>query len=487
MNRKTLAYLLLFSISFSAFSQQNIGQTKLNDLNNNFNSDIDLAHGVYAFQLLNAKTGKVVTEHNPNLSLVPASTLKVLTTGAAVGILGANFRYETTLAYTGTLDSINGVLNGNLMVIGSGDPTLNSQYFRKKNDSTTTASEWASLIKKKGIKKITGSLIVDVSCFDDAVPSTWIWGDMGNYFGAGATGLSWNDNKYYLYFNSGNIGEAAVLTKVYPTVKNLTFENKVTAGGAGDYAFIYGAPETYHRIVKGTIPANQNNYEVEGSLPDPPFSFAESFIGEIKKLNILFAGEIIINKEVSKKNTNYKTIQVHKSPSLEKIIYHTNLRSNNHYAESLLKTIAWKKTGKGSTNMGTELVKAFWKSRGVEVQGLFLDDGSGLSRSNGITAAQLANVMAKIYRDSLLYKVINPSLPVAGVNGSLASLGKGSFIENNLRAKSGYITRARSYAGFVKSKSGEEYCFSVIFNNYTCSPTEVKKKMEKLMELFPEL
>ncbi len=477
-------FLLLF-VPVLLYAQQTKESIRLNQLLEEYRKDKSLEHAIYSFCVLNAKTGKAVAEYNSRLSLSPASTLKILTTGAALGMLSPGYRYETRIQYSGSWDSVNGILNGNLIIKGSGDPSLHSQYFRKKDDTLQPTDVWAGILKTKGIKKITGDVIADASAFDDQIPNNWIWADMGNYFGAGACGaVSYNDNKYSLYYKSGNAGEKAEIDNIKPAVSNMSISSEVNAGGSDDNAFIYGAPFQQERKVYGTIPARQQQYEIEGSLPDPALYCAESLLGSCKHLGIVINGKARSSYRNAEKG---KTVYTHKSPPLEKIIYYTNLKSDNHYAESLLKTLAQKKNGYGTTSGGCEVVLNYWKDRGVDTDGLFMNDGSGLSRSNGISTSQLAAVLAKIYRDSSIYIPFNASLPVAGLSGSLAGLCKGTFAEKNLRAKSGYITRARGYCGYVKTKRGEELCFSVLFNNYSCSASEVKTKIERLLELLPDL
>lgn len=482
--RYTFLSLFLSLLAGFAFPQEAEGLKKISALLEEYRSDNDLKQASYSFCILNAKTGKVLSEHNSNTALSPASTMKVLTTGAALGSLGTNFRYETKIQYTGTFDSVSGTISGDLVIKGSGDPTLNSQYFRKKEDTLQTADVWAKALKEKGVKKITGNIIGDASCFDEQIPANWIWGDMGNYFGAGACGLSYSDNKYSIFYSTGAAGEKAKVSSIVPAIPGLEIISEVKAGGSDDNAYIYGAPFQNNRKVLGTVPANQSKYEVEGSVPDPAAYCAAAFAEALKKAGIEVKGKSQSTYTPAEKG---RTIYTHRSPSLEKIVYYTNLRSNNHYAETLLKTLALKKTGYGTTSAGCDAVLSFWKSRGVDTDGLFMNDGSGLSRSNGISTTQQATVLAKIYRDSTIYKSFNASLPVSGVSGSLANLCKGTFCEKNMRAKSGYITRARGYCGYVKTKKGEELSFSVLFNNYNCSPTEVKGKMERLLELLVDL
>ena len=148
---------------------------------------------------------------------------------------------------------------------------------------------------------------------------------------------------------------------------------------------------------------------------------------------------------------------------------------------------ATKSKKQGTTSNGINAVERYWEGRGVDITGLHMADGSGLSRANTITTKIQATVLSKIYRDSLMYPSFNSSLPIAGKNGSMTNLCKGTFAENNMRAKTGYINRARGYCGYVKTKSGKELAFSVLFNNYDCSPKEMKLKIEKLLVALVDL
>jgi len=183
-------------------------------------------------------------------------------------------------------------------------------------------------------------------------------------------------------------------------------------------------------------------------------------------------------------NNEKKFLFNHFSPDLEKIVYFCNLKSNNHYAESILKTIGLVKLKEGSISAGTKIVTDYWKELGVEIEGLIMKDGSGLSRSNGITALIEAKILQKIFNKKDIYSSFYASLPIYGKTGSLTSMGKGTCLEGKLRAKSGYISRVRAYCGYVKSPDGQTMTFSVIANNYSCKPSDMKNKIEKILECF---
>lgn len=460
-------------------------KTEMDRLNN----DAALKHGVWGFCLVTADSGKIVASYNPELSLIPASTMKILTTGAALGLLGENYRYETKIEYTGTFDSISGILRGTVFIRGSGDPSLGSKYFKNQK----SASEFDRIplrLKEKGIKKIEGDIIGDASCFsENPVPDGWTWSDIGQYYGAGASGLAYQDNRVTIHFNSTK-GDSCVIDSVVPQPDDVVYRSFVTADGKKDEAFVYGSPFGTVYDIFGSIPAQQNDYEVDASHPEPAMQCARDLRDKLIASGIPVSGNAgtvrrmqLEHKNVSAKRKTLLSIQ---SPVLSEIVNFTNIKSDNTYAEQLLRTIGLVKGNEGSCEAGIIAVKNYWQSLGVNLEGLNMTDGSGLSRSNLVTTSLQASILQKISQQKW-FPAFDKSLPVAGKNGSMASLCKGTASENNLHAKTGYINRARGYAGYVKTKSGKLLCFSLLANNYTCTPAEMKKKLEKILIAMGEL
>ena len=469
-------FLFLIFLSSSVCGQ-------LNSVLEEWKNDKDLKNASIGFCVINAGTSEQVAEYNSRQLLVPASTLKIVTTSAALNLLGPNYRYETRIYYSGDYNKTSGVLNGDLIIAGSGDPTLQSDNFVKDNSLVT--DKWAKILKEKGLKEIKGNIIGDASFFDRSIPSNWIWEDISNYFGAVPCGLSYQDNKFKVYYTTKETGSMAQITSYTPAYLNntITLNSQVIAKGTEDEAYAYGDPFAYTKDIKGTLPPNKTNYEIEVALPDPALLCAENLYTSLQQLGI--------KCEPSSARSNYKKteeqnqrqlVYTHYSPTLEKIVYFTNIKSNNLYCETLLRTI-----GKGRSDAGIKTVKNYWLKRGLDSNEIYLEDASGLARINAITPHYQTALLSKIYKDTTNYKFFNASLPIAGKQGSMSSLGKGKFIENNMRAKTGYLTRARAYCGYVKTKAGKELAFSLIFNNYNCSPREAKLKMEKFLVALGEL
>lgn len=443
--------------------------------------DKDLKGASFAYCVINCASSEVLEEYNAHQLLIPASTLKVVTTAAVLGKLGGSYKYHTNLSYTGSFNKVNGVLEGDLIIEGSGDPSLQSEYFGKEQ----VTDEWAKILKEKGLREIKGSIIGDASAIERGIPGQWIWDDIDNYFGTTPCGLSFMDNKFTLLYNSGVAGSEATLTETSPDYaqKKYQINSQVIAKGTEDEAHVLGDPFSFQKEVIGFIPPNKSNYEVEAALPDPALLAAERLLQSLQKAGIkCVKNNALSNYSKNTKAGELKTLYVHNSPSLEKLIFHTNLKSNNLYCESMLRTL-----GKGSLKEGLESMKAFCAERGLNTEEIFMTDGCGLSRANTITASFVAQLLGKLSRDSATYKIIHNSFPVAGKSGGMNGIGKGTAIEGNMCAKTGYINRARAYCGYVTTKSGKSLAFSVMMNNYTCSAREAKLKLEKFLIQLAEL
>lgn len=438
--------------------------------------DKDLEHAIWSITVQDLKTGELLVGYNSAVGLVPASSLKTVTTATALCLLGAEYRYKTNLQYDGNLDTLSGVLNGNLYIFGSGDPTLDSKYFYKEGDSVSVIQKWAAALKAKNIKRIEGAVIADASIFEDEVlPPTWIWGDIGNYFGAGPCGLSFKDNLYTVNFNSGASGELVHINTIKPGIPGLSVYNKVRAGGSTDNANLFGVPYSNEHYATGTIPPGKVNFEVNGSMPDPAWFCAYALDSVLKSSNVEIKKSPVTVRQLKLKGVynNFPRISFYAtlSPPLNEIVYWTNRKSVNLFAEHLLRSLPLKGVANGTLDDGIKVLTDFWESKGMDTGGLYLNDGSGLSRWNSISTSQMVYVL-RYMQQSPFYENYFTSLPV---------------YNSSVSAKSGYITRVRSYTGYATRKNGDVIAFSVIANNYACSATQMRKKLERLMDLIGKL
>lgn len=448
--------------------------------------DNSLKNATLSFRVIEIDSNLVIAEHNANTSLVPASTMKLVTTAAAIEILGSYKSFKTSIQYDGYIDS-NCVLHGNIYIKGGGDPTLGSKYFKKNGEKASDfMNKWVHEIENLGIHAINGRVIGNACYFSqDMIPSTWVWGDMGNYYGAGPSGLTIYDNLATLTFSSGSkAGDSTKIECITPYTPEVWFENKVKASKINrDNAYIFAAPYSPYRKVTGTIPLGKEKFNVRGTIHDPAYQAAYDFEYYLLKNDISVTQNASTIRRLNLLNISYDkkrtTIYTHKSPSVARIAYWTNHISVNLFAEHLLNHVGIKYYKDGSNYSGALGVKKFW-SNNIYTGGLYISDGSGLSRHNAISAFHLTEILQHM-SSSKYYKSFYSSLPIAGKSGTMKRIGRGTRAAGNVRAKSGTMSRVKSYAGYATTKSGKKVAFAMIINNYNGYTSAVTKKFEKIM------
>ena len=469
----------------SIFCSVNLITAQINIQNelNKFVNDTKHAHASVSVNVIDIETNKTIISHNPKLRLATASTAKLFSTSTALEVLGKDFRAKTRMYYDGNIDSM-GVLHGNIWIRGGGDPSFGSKYFPKEKP---VFDEWVNAIKKLGIKKIDGAIIGDASEFDyNGAPDGWSWSDLGNYYGAGASGLTIHDNLIELHFKtSSKVGRVSRITKTVPVVPGLKFKNYVLSSQKrGDNSYIYGAPFSLDRFITGTLPVSNNDFIVKGSLPDPELQFANELFIAINNqsiaINAGYKAIRTIDREKFKNDySKMVLIHTHKGEKLIDILKITNHKSINLYAEHMLYLISHQKNNFGSIEGGLKIIQSKW-SEEKGFHGLKVKDGSGLSRTNAISSE---NYTTLLYWMNLSKKAESffSTLPVAGKSGTLKSLCKGQSGQGKVFAKSGTMSGIKSYAGYIHSVSGKKYAFALIVNNHLGSTREVKRKMGLLL------
>ena len=308
---------------------------------------------------------------------------------------------------------------------------------------------------------------------------------MGNYYGAGPSGIALFDNSIRCYFKTGNTpGQRSELVAMVPNVSEILFRNDVVADKvSGDNSYIFGAPYSYDRFATGSLPLNQSRFEVKGSMPDPEHQLAIELGKALEQRGIHIAkGAVGFRRSGIKEKISYSTGQLlfdHKGPTVQEIATLTNMKSINLFAEGLVCLVGYEKGGKGTTEEGLKQIENYLTKK-ISFQGLYLKDGSGLSRSDGISADHFTQLLLLMHQ-SVNAQKFKSTLPVAGKSGTLSSLCKGQVGEGRIMAKSGTMSRIKSYAGYVKTTSGKELIFSIVITNYSCSNSAVTKKMEQVM------
>jgi len=421
-----------------------------------------------------AGKGKVIGRYNADKSIVPASTLKLVTTASALELLGPDFRFQTKLEISGDITHEH-ILKGNLIIKGGGDPTLGSEFLGDKN----FLDQWVLAIKQAGIDKIEGKIIADASIYnEEGVSPFWTWEDMGNYYAPSIFGISYLDNTFRLFLRSGSVGTTPVIIRTAPDLPDMVIENHLKSSTISfDSAYFYGMPNSNLRRLYGEIPANRTEFVVKGDIPNPVLLLAKQFSQKLSQNGIT-----VSNPPVSEFSTPFygRVIYTHFSPPLKDIIRQTNEKSNNHYAECLFRYLGVREgipvTGRG----GVKTIRNFWQSKGLPVNQLFMYDGSGLSPMNAVSAEFFTELLDYMYSKSAFSNDFFNSLPIAGKTGTLVSFLSNTPLEGKVFAKSGSIERVKCYAGYVKN-GGKTYIFAIMVNNAHGTSKAVAQKIEELL------
>lgn len=436
-----------------------------------FLADQKVKYATTSLSVLDAQTGAEIYQYNGEVGLAPASTLKVVTAASAYSILGRDYTYTTELLYDGEISR--DTLYGNLIIKGAGDPSLGSWRF-KETKTDVIFSRWIEALKSKGVQYIRGKIIGDADVFDtQSVPGGWTWEDMGNYYGAGASGLTWHENQYDLVMTPGRTkGDPVPIKWTEPAMENLYFVNELKTGSptSGDQVYIYAAPYGNTAFVRGTAPANHPDFTVSGSIPDPAMAFVLAFEKALLKKEIQTQEGGTTTRLLRAGGTTLlydqpKILSVHHSPRLEQLSHWFLKKSINLYGEHFLKTIALLSGKTADTHHGLEKELDLWENRGIDKEAMHIMDGSGLSPGNRITTRALATVLLQARKEAWF----------------------GSFLENlpvihNIRMKSGHIGGVAAYSGYTKDAAGNPLVFSFIVNNYSGSLNTLTPSIFKLLD-----
>ena len=459
--------LIIVSFIFILFQCKGQQDHRIDSVFNSFLSSDILSNAHVGVQLFDISSNKNLINYNSEKLFVPASIQKLFTTATALEILSSNFSFKTTVFISGELDSLSGFINGNLLLKCSGDPSLESAYFKNKS----FINELKDALKNKEIKGFTGSLIlIDYELDNYQVNSNWLWGDIGNYYGSGVSNFSFRDNTIELFFNSSaSIGELTTISKVIPENINVDIENKVVSGKTfKDLAYGFGGPYNSKRIIKGEIPAGKKDFRVKISMHNP----ADFLINELNQL-IQFENNTL-------KGNLLDTLLVYKSPSILELLTHVNHKSNNNYTEHILLASFQIHDSVQNVELAALRMNEYWGNKLSLDESFSTVDGCGLARKNLISPEIMNKLLVYVLNQNIYSLNFLNSLPIAGKSGTLKYLGKGTVIENNFIGKSGSMDGVRCYSGYF-FKNNYKYPFTIMVNNFSCSSSQVKSEILRLM------
>ncbi|MGI8907721.1 MAG: D-alanyl-D-alanine carboxypeptidase/D-alanyl-D-alanine endopeptidase [Candidatus Sumerlaeaceae bacterium] len=475
--------------------------------------------GIAVFDL---QTSELLYERDIAKSFMPASNMKLYTTAAALEQLGSDFSYATRIHATGTTTS-KGVLRGNLVVVGSGDPSVSGRYIEDK-PTTAILREWAQAVKSAGIRRVDGAVIGDDDVFDDeSRTGSWQLDYYQEWYAAENSGLTINDNCWDVVIKPGRKpGDPAIIETPLPS-KYVRFINRVTTSGpkrrgsgvasgaesstatasAADELSTSTADTTASEessdppieivreldrndiTLSGTIAVDHEPFKEWGSVHNGTLFTAALFAEELTRQGIRVAegakdiDDLDVLRATKLKADRGILVHTHVSPPLSKIIATINKPSQNFYADQLLKTLGAQTYGQGNYDSGRRAVRDFLTTAGIQQTGsLRMSDGSGLSRQN-LVEPQMTLALLQFMARSRYAADFEASLPIMGVDGTLKSRLRRTAAHRNVYAKTGTINSVRSLSGYLTTAGGHKLAFCMMANNFsvpTRAATEAQDK-----------
>lgn len=433
-------------------------------------AELDRIFGAPAFDRMqwgvvvqSLESGAVLYQRNPAKLMMPASNLKVVTLAATAERLGWDYRYRTRLETAGTVNG--GTLQGDLVVVGGGDPTINGYG----GAPTRIFEAWADQLKAKGIGRIDGRIVADARAFDGGgLGAGWAWDYLAYGYAAPVSALQYNEDVAQLVIKPGVEAGAPAGIEVRPAESGLLVENRLLTAVGGDASIeLQRLPGSNRLLVTGTVPLGALETVRTTSVDDPALYFVRVLRATLVEKGIEVTGDAVgFQGPAGNGGATARVLIEHQSPPLSEIARVLMKVSQNLYAETFVKTLGTQ--AGGSTKAGLDVVRHVMTGWGIAPDSYVLVDGSGLSRYNYVCPEMLVKILRQMYRDAKHRDAFQATLPVGGQDGgTIARRFKGTRAEGNVRAKTGSIANVRALSGYVTTLDGEPLVFSIIANSFT--------------------
>ncbi len=447
-----------------------------------FNAPI-MARGVWAVDVRSLDTGERLFELNSGKLMMPASNMKVVTLATAAENLGWDYRFTTTLETSAPIE--NGALMGDLVIRGTGDPTLNTRQGR----GAAVLAEWAGILRAAGIQEIRGRIIGDDQAFDDeGLGDGWSWDYLQFGYAAPVGALQFNEDVAALTIAPGpRPGDPAVVSLAPGS--GLEVVNRAMTAGEETSETIDFRRQLFRPTLEitGAIPAGSTPVTRNVTVVNPTIYFAQSVKDAFVAAGIRVTGEAADLDDIAVQDGPVGTSERSgstSSPPLREIATVLMKVSQNLYAETFVKALGASAGEVGTTAAGRRLMRKTLTAWGIPEDAYVISDGSGLSRSNYVSAEMITAILARMYRDPHHRDEFAATLPIAGKDGTIASRMRRTLAEGNATAKTGSIANVRSLSGYVHTKDGETLVFSIIANDFVIPAATVNWIADLAVEIL---
>lgn len=453
------------------------------DLDRIFDSPV-LARGLVGVRIESLRTGETLYERNGARLVVPASNMKLLTLSVAAERLGWTHRFETRLEAAGSI--ANGTLTGDLVVVGGGDPSVVAQDFTH----SPLFLEWADALLAAGVRRVTGRVIGDDNAFDDeSLGAGWAWDYLTAAYAAPSGALSYNENVVAVRITPGRTAGEAAAVELAPPGATFEIAANVLTGPAGGNAAVTVSrmPGSSRLEVGGRVPAGGSVVTRVTTIDNPTRYFVEGLRQALLSRGIVVRGGAWDIDDIEDQPAAGRQVLARRaSLPLSALGAHFLKVSQNFYGEMFLKAIGRASGRAGSASAGRQVVRETLGAWGIDADSFVMNDGSGLSRYDYVTADAIVTILKHVWQDERLRGPFVAALPVGAHDGTLESRMKDSVLARRVQAKTGTISNMRALSGYLETNSGEKIVFSIIANHFTAPTSQIDAVAERALARVAE-
>ncbi len=440
-------------------------------------ADTALAHAHWGVLVRSLDGDSLVYARSASKLFTPASNMKLLTGAAALEVLGPAYRYRTEVSAAGQVSG--GVLLGDLVVSGAGDPTVSERFH---HDPRAVFRGWADSLRVHGVRRIAGD-VVGIDRLFDGVPlgSGWAWDDLESAYAAGVAGLYLNEGVVRVTVRPGPLGASARVSLDPPTgYLPVTNSTRTSSAGGEPFLTVERNPAGRGVLVEGEVTAGAEPVVRWIAVRDPAGYFAAVLRETLESEGVEVSGRARVLEADETGPAGATFLFAHLSPPLEEVLPELLKPSQNQIAEILLKTVGLEARGEGSARAGAEAVDSLLAAWGVKPTRLRVADGSGLSRYNLLSPELLVSLLERM--DGSRYaRLWRESLPLAGVDGTLENRLRGTAAEGRVRAKTGSLSNVRALSGYLTTSAGERMVFSTLVNGHLLGAAGVDRVVDDIL------
>ncbi|MDZ7370009.1 MAG: D-alanyl-D-alanine carboxypeptidase/D-alanyl-D-alanine-endopeptidase [candidate division KSB1 bacterium] len=418
-----------------------------------------LRHSFVGAAVFSPSKNDFIYRYNELKAFLPASTMKLFTTAAALQILGHDFRFQTRIFMRGRTGA--GVFTGDIILKGDGDPTLT--WHEGMSDSASF-NRFAAMLKRRGVKEIRGRLIGDDSVFDDQILGWgWGWENELQAYSAPIGGLTINRNCVGVIVTPGNRAGELCTVRLSPGIRNGSIENRCTTVDDDKAAGLYVERQrgSDRILVSGSLRASYPAEQRTLPVGNPTLYALQVLRRALESKGIQVNSELVdLDDLPGYTYPLYAPVFVHVSEPLKDIVRDINKNSNNLAAEALFKAVGFAVFGIGSAESGASAIEKWAKQNNIPMEGNSIVDGSGLSRKSAVTPISFIKLLHVMQSDSAFYA----SLPIAGQDGTLAHRMRDTLCRGRIRAKTGTLEGVMALSGYAEAVSGDTLIFCITVN-----------------------